>query len=431
MNDHFLRVIAFLHRDRVNLDLKTVDICFLVALHARADQSGLTCFDEEILLDVFEQVCDAVESDTDHLSRRATNAIQRLRDQRLLARVDGAGFVRAGEYALTQLALGIVRFFVADEALTRETLTLLTKTLLASLAEVKSAARKAKTPDEWRQDIIAPLRVTVGDLVAGIERRQRGLDLQQEAVQQQIGALLQADWFGAVDQCQSLLDETSRTLAELNTVLLRDTNQIMAVLADVEQLAASSGMADAEDAIRRVCEQVDRVAAWGGTRQRAWSDYYQYVHRFLRDVVRLDPDRAISERLRNQLASWPCRRFYLMTVRTPSILLLRESNTRAIRPPVMRPSRDREAGVEEVLPELDLVTLEDRVRAALSNGHTTLTEVLNDVLPEVASLNRYLSVGRVALQVAKESGAHSPREREWVSVLESLIIEDWLLRNGG
>jgi chromosome partition protein MukF len=430
MSDGFRRVIAFLHRDRVSLDLKTVDLCFLVALHARADQSGITCFDDDVLLDVFEQVCDAVESDADHISRRATHAIQRLRDQHLLARVDGAGFVRAGEYALTQLALGIVRFFEADEALTRETLTLLTKTLLASLAEIKSAARKAKSPDEWRQDIVGPLRVTVGDLVAGIERRQRGLDRQQEAVQQQIGELLQADWFGAVDQCQSLLDETSRTLAELNTVLLRDTNQIMAVLADVEQIAVSSGISDAEDAVRQVGEQVDRVAAWGGIRQRAWSDYYQYVHRFLRDVVRLDPDRAISERLRNQSASWPANPFYLITARSPSIVLLRESNARGVRPPVLQARREREVSIEEVLPELDIATLEYRVRVALSNGHTTLTEILNDVLPEVVASNRYLSVGRVALQVANESGAQSPRERDWVSVVEDLIVEDWLLRNG-
>jgi chromosome condensin MukBEF complex kleisin-like MukF subunit len=38
----------------------------------------------------------------------------------------------------------------------------------------------------------------VGDLVAGIERRQRGLDAQQEEVQAQIAKLLSADWFSAV-----------------------------------------------------------------------------------------------------------------------------------------------------------------------------------------------------------------------------------------
>lgn len=428
--DTSLRVIASLHRDRVNLDLKTVDICFLVALHARADQSGLTCFEEDVLLDVFEQVCDAVEADAENVAKRATHAIQRLRDQRLLARVDGAGVIRAGEYALTQLALGIVRFFQADEALTRESLTLLTKTLLASLADVKATARQSTTSDEWREGVIGPLRVTVGDLVGGIERRQRGLDLQQEAVQQRISELLQEDWFGAVDQCQLLLDETTTTLAELNTVLLSDTNQIQALLSDIEHLAAAAGMSDAEQTVHRVGEQVDRVAAWGGARQRAWSEYYQYVHRFLRDVVRLDPDRAISERLRNQLADWPNRRFYLVAAHTPPIRLLRESAHRVVRPPVRQPRRDRENEIEDVIPEADIVTLDDRVRQSLANGSTTLVDVLSHVLPEVPAPYRYVSVGRVAWQVANEARPRSPREREWALTVDEIEVENWHLSNG-
>jgi chromosome partition protein MukF len=430
MNDNFLRVIASLHRDGVNLDLKTVDICFLVALHARADQSSLTCLEEDVLLDVFEQVCDAVEADADNVAKRATHAIQRLRDQRLLARVDGAGVVRAGEYALTQLAQGIIRFFQADEALTRESLTLLTKTLLASLAQTKANAKQATSPEQWREGVIAPLRVTVGDLVGGIERRQRGLDLQQEQVQKRIGELLQKDWFGAIDQCQSLLDETTSTLAELNTVLLSDTNQIQAVLSDIEQLAVAAGMADAEQTVHRVGEQVDRVAAWGGDRQRAWSDYYQYVHRFLRDVVRLDPSRAISERLRNRLAEWPSQPFSLVIARTPPIRLLRESTDRVERPPVWQPSRDREQQIEDVIPESDLVTLEDRVRQALAADPERLADVLDDVLPHVAPEHRYVSVGRVAWQIAKEARPRSPRERDWKTVLSEIEIEDWQLRNG-
>lgn len=43
-------------------------------------------------------------SQTKRRRKRATHAIGRLRDQRMLARVDGAGIVRAGEYALTRLA---------------------------------------------------------------------------------------------------------------------------------------------------------------------------------------------------------------------------------------------------------------------------------------------------------------------------------------
>src|SRR5690606_1125635 len=140
--------------------------------------------------------------------KRATHAIQRLRDQRMLARVDGAGVVRSGEYTLTRLAAAVVEYFLADEALTRESLTLLTRTLLAQLADVKAAAARCADTEAWLRDVVPPLRVTVADLVAGIERRQRGLDAAQEQVQTEIAALLQADWFGAVDRTQAMLDTT-------------------------------------------------------------------------------------------------------------------------------------------------------------------------------------------------------------------------------
>src|ERR1700733_6550482 len=210
------RVIASLARDQVNLDLKTVDLCFLAGLYLRADKAAMASFEEDLLVDMFEEVCDVVEPGAENPRKRATHAIQRLREQRMLARVDGTGLVRAGEYALTRLAAAVVEYFLTDEALTRESLTLLTGTLRAQLAEILAAARKAEGDAAWHTRVAGPLRVTVADLISGIERRQRGLDAQQEEVQAEIAKLLQADWFSAVDRCQALLDATASTLRELN-----------------------------------------------------------------------------------------------------------------------------------------------------------------------------------------------------------------------
>lgn len=428
--DESLHVIASIHRDGIGLDLKPVDLCFLVALHTRANQGNLTCFEEDALLDVFEQVCDAVDSDGENLRKRATHAIQRLREQRLLSRVDGAGIVRAGDYSLTRLASGIVEFFMADQILTRESLSLLTKALLVSLAQVKTEAKKAKTSDEWRQNVVGPLRVTVGDLVAGIERRQRGLDAQQEQVRTQIGQLLEADWFAAVDRCQHLLDDTTSTLAELNSVLLHDTHQILAVLSDIEQAAAQASMAEAEEATQRVSEQVDRVAAWGRTRQLLWSNYYQYAHRYLRDVVRLDPSRALSERLRNQLAGWTKQPFYWVVAQASKIRILRENMVREQRPPVVRPSKDREVPLEHVPSDMETTILEELVRAALADGKTTLSDILDTVLPQLDCAKHYAAVGRIAAQVAAETAVLSELDRPWVQVLGSVEVEDWMLPGG-
>src|SRR5258708_33909998 len=110
------RVIASLARDQVNLDLKTVDLCFLAGLYLRADKAALASFEEDLLIDMFEQVCDVVEPGAENPRKRATHAIQRLREQRMLARVDGAGIGRAGDYALTTLAAAVGQHLPTDEA---------------------------------------------------------------------------------------------------------------------------------------------------------------------------------------------------------------------------------------------------------------------------------------------------------------------------
>jgi len=77
----------------VRLGLETVDLW--------SHHGAVTRFDEESLLAIFEQVCEIAEPGAE-TSRM--HAVQRRRDQRLLSSVDGAGLVRAGEYAVTSLA---------------------------------------------------------------------------------------------------------------------------------------------------------------------------------------------------------------------------------------------------------------------------------------------------------------------------------------
>ncbi len=425
------RLIASLARDQVTLDLKTVDLCFLAGLYLRADKAALASFEEDLLIDLFEQICDVVDPGADNPRKRATHAIQRLREQRMLARVDGAGIVRTGEYALTRLAAAVVEYFLQDEALTRESLTLLTGTLRAQLAEVLAAAKKAEGEEAWRLQVIGPLRVTVGDLVSGIERRQRGLDRQQEEVQAEIATLLSADWFSAVDRCQALLDTTTNTLRELNEILMRDTHHFVALLQEIQTLATAAEHIEAEEAVQRVIEQVDRIAAWGGARQRAWSDYYQHVHRYLRDVVRLDPDRALSQRLRDQLAVWPKRPFHLLVAHAPSIRLLRQLEARVERPVVARPRAERELTPEWVEAENVLADLDALVREAITNGARTLAAVTSRVLPRLPEAARYAAAGRVADALVRVAAVRAERERPWAPVHDSLEVEDWQLRERG
>ncbi len=418
------QVIAAIADRRPSLELGPVDICFLIALHIRAEGANLTSFTEQQLEDVFAHASSVVTPEADQVRRRATHAIQRLRGQRLLSRVDGQGVVRTGEFALSRLGSAIVEFYLEEDVLTRASLGLLTTSLRVALADVLADARAAAQPADWRDAVVGPLQISISDLIAGIERRQRGLDLQQEDFQAEIRRLLEADWFGALDRCQELLQSTSATLHELNEVLLRDTIVLLALLHDIEELAARAGQADAEAAAHRLMDQIDRSAAWGAARQRAWSEYFQYVHRYLRDVVRLDPTRALTQRLRDQLAGNGAR-FALTHAGAPPIRILRTVAPARDRPPVVRPRapRDREPAAE---PAADPQALLDaKVRSALEGGARALSSVTTQVTAELPERERFVEAGRIAHTVAQLARVSAAVERPWVAVDDDLEVEEW------
>jgi chromosome partition protein MukF len=419
--EHAVAVVA---ERRLAIELGTLDVCFLVALYVRAEGANLTSFTEAQLEDVFAQASAVVQPGAEQVRRRATLAIQRLRDQRMLARVDGQGVVRTGEFTLSRLATGIVEFFLEEDILTRESLVLLTGSLRAAIAGVLEAARASERAEAWRDGVTGPLRVTVSELIAGIERRQRGLDLQQESFQAEIRKLLEADWFGAIERCQALLESTSATLRELNEVLLHDSSLLLGLLHDIEELAVAAGEVEAETAAHRLIDQVDRIAAWGSARQRAWSEYFQYVHRYLRDVVRLDPTRALTQRLREQLAG-NGRRFALTCAGAPPMRILRTAAVVRARPPVVRPRASWDREPEADAGEDPQVALDAKVRRALDGGADALSAVTAEVTAVLPGPERFVEAGRVANTVARLARAHSEVERPWVAVAEELEIEDW------
>lgn len=423
------QTLALIAQQRISLELSTLELGFLVALHLQAQGKSLTSFTEEQLEDTFVQASVVLMPQADQRKRRATHAIKRLREQRLLARVDGQGVTRAGEFALSRLALGIVEFFLEDGVLTRESLLLLTGSLRGALEQAHQAARDAATDRDWQDSVVGPLRVTIAELVDGIERRQRGLDLQQEDFRSEIRRLLEEDWFAALTRCQALLDSTAATLQELNQVLLRDSAVLLSLLHDIEELAIAAAQSDAEAAAHRLMDQVDRIAAWGAARQRAFSDYFQYVHRYLRDVVRLDPSRALTQRLRDQLAGAGAR-FALTYAAAGPMSLLRSVVNVPDKPKVARPRAPREkelaadGGVDR-----DAV-LSAKVQDALAHGARALSSVTASVTEELPDEERFVEAGRVAHKAAQLARASCEVERAWVPAGDGLIIEEWSLDRG-
>lgn len=419
-------LVVSLHRRGVALELQSIDLCFLAALHLRAEQQGLASYKEDALFDVFQDVVALTKDASTDGNKRATHVLRRLRDQKLLVRVDGAGVVRSGEYALTRLATAIVTFYLADEALTRESLGVLASTLNACLTDIRDAACSADTVEAWRKCVENPLRVTLFELASGIERRQRGFDLEQEDFQREIAAVLAADWFGAIERCTALLDATAATLSELNDMLMHHAHAFSVLLQEVEERAADAGQEGAERAAREALDHVERIAGWGAARQRAWSDYHEWVHRYLRDVVRLDPSRTLVHRLREQLTGRAGKAYALTVAHGPPIRLLRDVAAAPVALPVGRPKKERETKLESDTTSDPDAALETSVVEAIAAGARGLADVTArvvaaDVDPDV----RFRTAGKVAQILARIAPVELAHERPWVPAGEGLVLEEW------
>lgn len=437
---------------RVALELSTLDIAFLALLRTRGSAAALSSFNEQQLLDAFETAAASVEPGAENLKIRITHTLRRLREQRLLTRVDAAGVLRAGEYALSRLASGVVDFFLEDHVLTSDTLAPLTQALGSTLLHVKELtaalfAGVTPAPELWPR-IVGPLDVTCRELLVAIEKRQLGLDHQQEQFQKEIAQLLAADWFGSLEHCQGLLDTSAKALQELNEVLLRDSNHLHTLLSELAAPFADYCEQKTEDAVPEdsreggheqaqsalqltatLAEHIDRVAAWGAARQKAWSDYYEYVHRYLRDVVRLDPSRALSQRLRQQLLDHGKRPFTLSVAAEVGMRVLRDPAPLEAPPPVRRERkpRDKEPATTTAEPDPMLV-LEQSVTDLLRSGLSTLTELTERLTQDLEPNERFLVAGRIAEIVGRLPQSQLLRERPWVPVHNELSIEQRTVR---
>jgi len=261
---------------------------------------------------------------------------------------------------------------------------------------------------------------------ARIDRRRRGLDHQQSNIQLQVGTLLAADWYNAVETCEGLLDQTTETLGELKDVLIGETGDLLNLLAEIESLAGNAGADGAADAAREAQLKVDGIAAWGRARHEAWSEYFGTVQRFIRDHVRMDPDRAVSRRLQDAITGWPDMPWTLAVAEARSYLHLRRPDVDRPHVIVRQSSRNRESEPEFV----DSADWETALATSVSewlrtHPDTTLSDALRALLPRD---QRFRFAGRITRALAQLGVVTSDRERSWVPVDHELEVEQWVIR---
>ena len=257
------------------LQLDREDAAFLAGIHAWLEINPDPTLDDDQLRDIYRIVSEVAHGDQVTVVQRATNAIARLREQRLMLRTDPAGIVRGGEYSLSSMGSAIAEWFGEQEGLTRQSLEVMMTRIRADLGQIKLAAEKGGDRGHWESFVAGPLRLTVSGLIEVVDRRQQGMDLQQEEIRERIGAMLEANWFEAVRSCEDLLGSTSAALQELHRALMHEIEGMSSLLNEIEELCEDAAQHESLEAVAHVRKQMERIVAWGESRFSSWSEYYQ------------------------------------------------------------------------------------------------------------------------------------------------------------
>ncbi|MCP4715337.1 MAG: hypothetical protein GY868_09485 [Deltaproteobacteria bacterium] len=175
----------------IEINISREDMAFIAGIHTYIDIQQAYSLESSDLEKVYQIVTDVTRSNFDSISQRVISATERLHKNQLLIRIDGGGMSGRPLYDMTQLGKSIVKFLNETEKLTRQSLTIITSRIVSFLSDIRKALETSGSEAFWTEKVQIPLEVVVTELLEAIEKRQRGLDLEQNDVRSQISELLE------------------------------------------------------------------------------------------------------------------------------------------------------------------------------------------------------------------------------------------------
>ncbi|MDP2569768.1 chromosome partition protein MukF [Photobacterium damselae subsp. piscicida] len=399
-------LVHWVKQNEFAINLPTERLAFLLAIAVLSGDR----FDEELgegeLIDAFRIVSDLFGQTKETLAFRANNAINELVRQRLISRFTSEITDGASIYRLSPLALGITDYYVRQ----REYSTLKLSIQLAMVAdEINKAAKSAQEDGDikhWRQNVYAVLKFSVAEIFDRIDLNQRTMDEHQQQVKLDIAELLNKDWRAAISSCETLLDETSETLRELQDTLQAAGDQLQTQLLIIQESTQGREELDFVDGMIFILQmKLDRIISWGQQAINLWIGYDRHVHKFIRTAIDMDKNRAFSQRLRQSVTDYFDNPWLLTYADADRLVDMRDEAL------ILRD--DEVTGIvpgELEFEELDLVNdeLADRVAEMLSAHKATgapinLSALLKDYLTQ-HPLAYHFDLARIVIDQAVRMG---------------------------
>ncbi len=376
-------LIGWVKEHEFSINLSPERLGFLLAIAIMNHEGFEDELTESDLNDAFRIVSDEFGQLSETISFRANNAINDLVRGRLLSRFTSEMNEGVSIYRLTPLGLGIADYYLRYREYSNLKLSIQLSMVADEIDKARKAAIKDGDVDFWHKGVYGVLKYSVAEIFDRIDLNQRIMDEQQQKVKDDISALLSQDWQLAIANCEHLLNETSSTLRELQDTLQSAGDHLQAQLLNIqENIADRADLIFVDTLIYNLQMKLDRIVKWGQQAIDLWIGYDKHVHKFIRNAINMDKNRAFSQRLRLSVAEYFDNPWHLTYANADRLLDLRDETLCL---------RDDEV-MGEVPPEVEFEQL-NVINETLSEHIATLLEhhrTLNEPLDLAIVLKNYL-----------------------------------------
>ena len=413
---------------KFSIDISTRDAAFVCGMYAHMNICRQASLEEEELDRIYHAVAEAAIDDGIGIVQRSAAAISRLRKQGLLERADSKGMAAYGTYTLSTLAIKLRDDIFEREALTKRSLRILMKRVIADLAVIRDDARCGGNKDHWDENVTLKMRYLVSDVLRGIIQRQKGLEAEQAEMRVRILALLRSDnWKETNLVCNELLDRTSSTLEELHTILLEEMGAAQNLLIEIADIATSKNKEHAYAQANQLQDQIDSIGLWSENFRKTWSAYYAKIHEYIRFMLKFDPNRQIMTRLRESLKGYSDGPWHLLTAATERMAILREDmeppTARVLAKIKVKTQKEAEDTVSQVEAMRDRLVA-DATAWLDQHGKLVLSDFLTRYFGQVDDDQLFMMAGFMQAWLMGHETLSPRRSDHWIALRNDLEIQD-------
>lgn len=414
--------------DDISVDLRPRDVALLVLIRHQTDsRMDLSFAIEQGELRALAARVDSLDvKDPAGSEKRLTESLNRLIRANCLARADLTRLrsTEDTEYQLTSLGENIASWHIEHTRFTGEPLAAILQAFNSQLLDLRDKAIELDSEAEWRKDILLQMQVVLKDMLINVQRHQRELDRQHEALRAFIPTLLTENNEASIDRCEEQLGQVIRTIDDLQEVTLSASSKAYELLDQIE----TSGEAKNIDGVIAVCQDIGRrmhsIVNWTTQRASDWVEHHGVVHDFLRSVIRVDRQRRLTESLKRSIATPPG--WTLAIAREPRLIRMRED----VRPPAGQrtaprlPRRDyiqdKENVIEDDLPD----RLKELLEQSLATGEAKWTALAMAAIRNGAHPDDVLGHLPWLMTEMTKHGSIDSNERTWMAVADGIRIEE-------